>query len=175
MDTVTCKACGREFDTDALLCPFCGAHAEPLSDLYGDEYIQLQIQKTEQEYTQEGSGYRWIALIFAAVGVLFFLLSSGNLLVLILFFAIAAVIFGTSYVHGSTTERFFEAGHLADGRSCCPRCGGTEVLDMPVPMAKPVSNKKTRFGTSPAEQYYKLSRNKYFVCRKCGTQFFVNG
>lgn len=43
------------------------------TDLFGEEYIQAQIQKTEQEYAQEGRVYRWIALIFAAVGVLFFL------------------------------------------------------------------------------------------------------
>ena len=142
-------------------------------DLFGEEYIQSQIQQAEQDYALEGRANRWIALILAAVGVLFFLLSSGSLVVPILFFAVAAVIFGTSFVHGSTTERYYEAGHLADGRTCCPRCGGTEVLDMPVPMAKPVTDKKTRFGTSPAEQYYKLSKNKYQICRKCGTQFFV--
>lgn len=43
---------------------------------------------------------------------------------------------------------------------------------MPVPMAKPASDKKYHFGTSPAEQYYRLSQNRYYVCRKCGTQFF---
>lgn len=145
------------------------------TDLFGEEYIQSQVHEAEQDYALEGRANRWIALILAAVGVLFFLLSSGSLVVLIFFFVVAAVIFGTSYVHGSTTERFFEAGHLAGGRSCCPRCGGTEVLDMPVPMAKPVSDKKTRFGTSPAEQYYKLSKNRYYACRKCGTQFFSKG
>ena len=143
------------------------------TDLFGEEYIQSQIQQAEQDNAQEGRAYRWIALFFAVVGVLILLIKSDALVLSILFFVVAAVIFGTSYVHGSTTERFFEAGHLGDGRSCCPRCGGTEVFDMPVPMAKPVSNKKTRFGTSPAEQYYKLSKNKYFVCRKCGTQFFA--
>ena len=143
-----------------------------MSDLYGEDYIQSQIRKAEQDNAQIGRCNRWVALIFAAVGVLFFLLSSGSLVVLILFLAVAAVIFGTSFVHGTTIERYFEAGHLADGRSCCPRCGGTEVFDMPVPMAKPVTDKKTRFGTSPAEQYYKLSKNRYYACRKCGTQFF---
>lgn len=145
------------------------------TDLFGEEYIQSQIQQAEQDYALEGRANRWIALFFAAVGALILLIKSDALVFSILFFVVAAVIFGTSYVHGSTTERFFEAGRLVDGRSCCPRCGGTEVLDMPVPMAKPVTDKKTRFGTSPAEQYYKLSRNKYFVCRKCGTQFFSKG
>ena len=143
------------------------------TDLFGEEYILSQIRETKQSYALEGRVYRWIALFFAVVGALILLIKSDALAFSILFFVVAVVIFGTSYVHGSTTERFFEAGHLGDGRSCCPRCGGTEVFDMPVPMAKPVSDKKTRFGTSPAEQYYKLSKNKYFVCRKCGTQFFA--
>lgn len=43
---------------------------------------------------------------------------------------------------------------------------------MPVPMAKPASDKKYHFGTSPAEQYYRLSQNRYYVCRRYGTQFF---
>lgn len=143
-----------------------------MSDLYGEDYIRSQVRKAEQDNAQIGRCYRWVALIFAAAGVLFFLLSSGSLVVLILFLAVAVVIFGTSFVHGSSTERYFEAGHLADGRSCCPRCGGTEVYDMPVPMDKPVSNKRSHFGTSPAEQYYRLSQNRYYACRKCGTQFF---
>ena len=142
------------------------------TDLFGEEYIQSQIQQAEQDYALEGRANRWIALILAAVGALILLIKSDALVFSILFFVVAAVIFGTSYVHGSTTERFFEAGHLADGHSCCPRCGGTEVYDMPVPMDKPVSNKRSHFGTSPTEQYYRLSQNRYYACRKCGTQFF---
>lgn len=145
---------------------------KPDTNLFGEEYIQSQVREAEQAHALEGRTYRWIALFFAAVGVLILLIKSDALAFSILFFLVAAVIFGTSYVHGSTTERYFEAGHLADGRSCCPRCGGTEVYEIPVPMEKPVSVKKTHFGTSPEEQYYRLSQNEYYVCGKCGTQFF---
>ena len=145
------------------------------TDLFGEEYILSQIRETKQSYALEGRVYRWIALFFAVVGALILLIKSDALVFSILFLAVAAVIFGTSFVHGSTTERYFEAGHLVDGRSCCPRCGAVDAYDMPVPMAIPAPEKKTHFGKSPSEKYYELSKNKYQVCRKCGTQYFIKG
>lgn len=141
------------------------------SDMYGEEYIKQQIDKYDQNIASEGKFYRYIALFFALIGLLFLIFGSG--IVSILFFGVGIIIFLTSFVHGDSSRMYFEAGYLADGRSCCPKCGSTEKFVTPPPMKQPApSGKKVHFGTSPEEQYQRMIRNEYGICSTCGTQYY---
>lgn len=152
MAIVLCPECKWEVSDRAHYCPHCGNPLNPISQehqidvpkpkIYGEEYYNTQLKKNEKA-----------VLPIRIVG--WFNLIMGTIFLFAGLFILSIIFLPVGFFCITGKPKMVKAGVMSDNTICCPRCGSTEMVAIPM----------KRSGS-----LYRESEGQW-MCKKCGTEF----